>query len=80
MDPYEFQCTLIFEIIVHLHFLSCDTGVRDWTICFFEVAYFLLTCTLQGAVHGVLMVLMMKMRLARSKENELLCQEMAGRP
>ena len=55
------------QIIAHLHFFSCGTGVRVWTVNFFEVAYFLPTCTLQGAVHGVLMVLMMKMRLARSQ-------------
>ena len=41
--------------------------MRVWTVNSIEVAYFLSTCTLQAAVHGVLMVLIMKMRLSGSQ-------------
>ena len=55
----------LLQIIDHLHFLGCGTGVRGWTVSFIEVAYFLSTCTLQAAVHGVLMVLMRFARFQR---------------
>ena len=65
------------QIIAHLNFLSCGTGVRGWTGSFFKVAYFLPTCTLQGAVHGVLMVLM---RLARSQRMSCCARKWLGSP
>ena len=53
------------QIIAYFHFLGCGTGVRVWTVNSTEVAYFLPTCTLQAAVHGVLMVLMRFARFQR---------------
>ena len=68
------------QIIAHLHFLRCGTGVRGWTGSFFKVAYFLPICILRGAVHGVFMVLMMKMRIARSQRMSCSARKWLGSP